>query len=331
MLTPKQNVLECIKGGNPDRFVSQYEFMKLFRSDPFTVSNTAPKPGELNVVNAWGVTRSWPKGTPGVFPVHDAEHIVIKDICEWQKYVKAPNVKFSDTEWEKAIADYESVDRDKYFVGPSIHPGLFEQCHYLMEIQNCLISFYEEPDAMHDLIKYLTDWEIQYADELCSHVHPSVCFHHDDWGTQISTFLSPDMFAEFYLDAYKEIYGYYRSRGVELIVHHSDSYAETLVPYMIEMGVDIWQGVMTTNDIKGCIQKYGGQISFMGGIDSAKVDFPEWTEDIVKAEVRKACETYGNGGKYFIPCCSQGGPMSTFPGVYDLVSQEIDNISKEMF
>ena len=69
----------------------------------------------------------------------------------------------------------------------------------------------------------------------------------------------------------------------------------------------------------------------MGGIDSAKVDFPEWTEDIVKAEVRKACETYGNGGKYFIPCCSQGGPMSTFPGVYDLVSQEINNISKEMF
>ena len=31
--------------------------------------------------------------------------------------------------------------------------------------------------------------------------------------------------------------------GVDVIVHHSDSYAATLVPYMIEMGIDVWQGV----------------------------------------------------------------------------------------
>jgi hypothetical protein len=24
---------------------------------------------------------------------------------------------------------------------------IFEQCHYLLEIQNCLINFYEEPEA----------------------------------------------------------------------------------------------------------------------------------------------------------------------------------------
>ena len=54
------------------------------------------------------------------------------------------------------------------------------------------------------------------------------------------------MFEEFLLPAYKDIYGCYKENGVELIVHHSDSYAATLVPYMIEMGIDIWQGVMTT-------------------------------------------------------------------------------------
>ena len=29
MLTAKENLLECIRGGNPDRFVNQYEFIKL--------------------------------------------------------------------------------------------------------------------------------------------------------------------------------------------------------------------------------------------------------------------------------------------------------------
>jgi len=101
-----------------------------------------------------------------------------------------------------------------------------------------------------------------------------------------NSFVSPDMFEEFFLPAYKKIYGFYKANGVELIVHHSDSYAANLVPHMIEMGIDIWQGVMTTNNIPDLIKQYG--------------------------------ET-------------SGLPMSSFPGVYDVVNKEIDRMSKEMF
>ena len=153
MLTPKQNLLETIHGGNPDRFVNQYEFIKILTGDPYAQHNPAPKYGEHNVVNAWGVTRSYPEGTPGAFPVHDAAHIVCPDVTEWQKYVKAPNLKFSDAEWEPYLKRAEEVNRDEYYVSPFIAPGIFEQCHYLMEIQNTLINFYEEPEAMADLIK----------------------------------------------------------------------------------------------------------------------------------------------------------------------------------
>ena len=126
-------------------------------------------------------------------------------------------------------------------------PVFFEQCHHLGEIQTTLINLYEEPEAMHELIDYLTEFELQLAEEICTHLKPDGLFHHDDWGSQTSHFMSPAMFEEFYLPGYKKIYGYYKSHGVELIVHHSDSYAATFVPYMIDMGVDIWQGVMTTN------------------------------------------------------------------------------------
>ena len=37
-------------------------------------------------------------------------------------------------------------------------------------------------------------------------------------------FLSPEMFREFFVPAYKKIYGFWKENGVELIVHHSDSY-----------------------------------------------------------------------------------------------------------
>ena len=49
MLTPKQNMLEVIKGGNPDRFVNQYEAVQLL-FHPFMFANPLLEPGQENVV-----------------------------------------------------------------------------------------------------------------------------------------------------------------------------------------------------------------------------------------------------------------------------------------
>ena len=329
MLTKRQNLLETIHGGHPDRFVNQYEAFAMQIGNAFSIHNPGPKLGEHNVVNAWGVTKSWPIGTPGAFPVHTPDKIVIKDIEEWQKYLKVPQVKYDAQVWEPFIEAAEKVDRNEYFVTSFVVPGIFEQCHYLMEIQNCLVAFYDSPDEMKELIEVLTQFELDLAEEICKYIKPDALFHHDDWGSQVSTFLSPDMFREFIKPAYMKIYSYYKSHGVELVVHHSDSYAATLVPDMIDMGIDIWQGVMTSNNIPELIKKYGGKISFMGGIDSAKVDYEGWTKEVIQAEVDRACAECGT--LYFIPNASQGLAMSTFPGVYDALSEAIENENKKYF
>lgn len=329
MLTPRQNLLETIHGGNPDRFVNQFEALAMMRQTPLAMAFPKPVLGGEPVKDAWGVTKSWPVGTPGAFPVHDAEHVVIKDIEHWRDYVQAPNLDFPEEVWLACAAEAEKIDRNETFATFFYAPGLFEQCHCLMEIQNCLISFYEYPDEMHELIDYITDWEIAYAEKICKYLKPDALFHHDDWGSQISTFISPEMFEEYFVPAYKRLYGYYKAHGVELVVHHSDSYAATLVPHMIDIGIDIWQGTMTSNNIPELIRKYGGKISFMGGVDSAKVDFEGWTPEVVAQEAERACRECGK--KYFIPCGSQGGPGSTFPGVYDELSKQIDVMSQKMF
>ena len=68
-----------------------------------------------------------------------------------------------------------------------------------MDIPQTMMNFIEEPEAMHELIDYLTDWELEYADKVCKYLKPDALFHHDDWGTQTSTFISPAMFEEFFL------------------------------------------------------------------------------------------------------------------------------------
>ena len=329
MLTIRQNLLETIRGGNPDRFVKQYEFMEMMMLTPHSKRNKRAVKGEPPTVDLWGVTKVFPDNTPGPFPIHTPETIVIKDMENWRDYVKAPPLDYPEEEWLECAKLYENIDRNEKFATFFYVPGIFEQCHYLMEIQNCLMAFYEYPDEMHELIDWIADWEVAYAEKVCKYFKPYALFHHDDWGSQISTFISPAMFEEFYLPAYKRVYGTYKKNGVELIVHHSDSYAATLVPYMIEMGVDIWQGVMKSNNIKNLIDTYGGKISFMGGVDSAEIDYEGWTPEVVAEKVEYACTTFGK--KFYIPSASQGGPYSTFPGVYETMDGEIEKMSAKLF
>ncbi|GAB6907217.1 Uroporphyrinogen-III decarboxylase [Desulfosarcina cetonica] len=326
MLTKKQNLLETIKGGRPDRFVNQYEFMELTVFIPGFKYPLAP--GQT-VKDDWGITFDFPEGQIGAFPLHDDKHKVIKDITQWREQVKAPRLDFKDEEWGPVIEQAGKVNREEQFLAACQMPGIFEMTHHLMGMEDALMALYEEPEEMHGLIALLKDQELRRAELIIERLHPDALFHHDDWGGQASTFLSPNMYADFFLEPYKEIYKFWKDNGIELIVHHSDSYAATYVPLMIEMGIDIWQGTMTTNDIPKLIEAYGKQITFMGGLDSGVIDFPEWTPEICAEHVEKACRSFGK--HYFIPCLTQGLPFSSFPGVYDEVSRQIDIMSKKMF
>lgn len=325
MLTKRQNLMETIKGGKPDRFVNQYEFLDIIVEAPL---RKRPQRGSA-VTNEWGVTLSWPEEQLGPFPLHDEDHLAIKDVAKWREVIQIPSLEFSDEQWAPAIEHANAVDREDKFVTAFFASGTFEMTHYLMGMENAMLNLYEEPEHMHDLIACLTDYEIRYAEQIIEHLKPNALFHHDDWGSQIASLVSPKMFREFYLEPYKKAYGFWKDNGVELIVHHSDSYAANLVPSMIEMGIDIWQGVMTTNDTPDLIEEYGGKISFMGELDSGPLDNPDWDNKVIADHVQKCCTTCGK--HYFIPCLTQGLNISSFPGVYDSASKAIDQMSKKMF
>lgn len=48
------------------------------------------------------------------------------------------------------------------------------------------------PEAMHELVDYLTEFELELAKVYIDKLKPDALFHHDDWGSQISTFISLD-------------------------------------------------------------------------------------------------------------------------------------------
>ncbi|MDD6159819.1 MAG: uroporphyrinogen decarboxylase family protein [Oscillospiraceae bacterium] len=324
MLTIKENLRETMKkDGHPDRYVKQYEFLDILVPDLYYMGDYPLIPNTQGY-DQFGVLWSFPEGQMGPFPVHDDEHRVLKDITQWREIVHKPFIPDDPGYWGMLNGMAAGVDRTQKYVCALQTQGIFERLHALMGMEDAMCNFYEEPEEMHALIDFLTEIELDFAKAMVERVGIDAVLHHDDWGSVASTFLSPDMFNEFILPAYKKIYGYYKEHNV-LIVHHNDGFAATLVPSMIEMGIDIWQGVIPSNDLPALLEKYAGQITFMGEIETRLLDVPDWTPELVREEVERACR---KGGPHsFIPCLTAGMPFTAFPGVGDAVNAEIDRMS----
>ena len=84
-----------------------------------------------------------------------------------------------------------------------------------------------------------------------------------------------------------------------IYMHHADCICQPLVEDMVEIGVDIWQGVIPQNDIVEIQRITHNQLAMVGGIDGPKLDVEDITEEEIRAHVRHAIDTYCAAGRFF--------------------------------
>ncbi|MBP5165937.1 MAG: uroporphyrinogen decarboxylase (URO-D) [Oscillospiraceae bacterium] len=267
--------------------------------DPISIWDIIFIEGE-NVLDHWGVNHRFiPGKDPGIIPMVNEQNQVIKDITHWRDYVTFPEIP-DDLDWDSVRAQIAEVDRDNEIIMLATFRGLFERAHCLMTFEDTLINMYEEPEAMNELFEAYTDWKLKVAKLLCDNLSFDVIQSHDDWGSKTSMFFSVDKFRELLKPHYKRLYDYYHERGI-IVMHHCDCYAAELAPEMVDLGVDIWEGVLPSNDIPKVQKATGGKMLLMGGLDQGLIDQADVTEEAVRAEVRRAIDEYAPGGA-FLPC-----------------------------
>lgn len=329
MLSKRENFEECINGGNPDRFVNQYE--------AFGLAINSPRGGEVlgapgtEWVGPWGVKLMWPEGQPGSYPNNHGENAVVQDISSWEDFVEIPEVPTDDASWEDARNELAAFDATDVFPGVFYGTGLFEQFHFLQGMDNGLMAFHIDPEASAALLDAIVEYELKFW-EIAREKLPNaeIAFHHDDWGGDRATLMSPEMFSEFITPRYEKIYGRIKDLGFKYVIHHCDSYAKELVPDMIKMGIDAWQGATAENDVPALVEEFGGKISFMGNLNNTVIDHGEWSVEAINEYVDEQVKAVASK-HYFIPCLVRGLGFSMYDGVYDAASERIDYLSKEYF
>ena len=176
--------------------------------------------------------------------------------------------------------------------------GLFERSHHLMGMETALMNYMEYPDEMAALLRVIADYKIKYIRMVAEHCHPDIIFYHDDWGSKQNLFLPPRVWRAIIKPLQKEISDVIHECGM-LYMHHADCICQPIVTDMVEIGVDIWQGVIAQNDIPEIQRFTEGKLAMCGGIDGPKIDIADISEEAIRAEVRRAIDTYCPAGRFF--------------------------------
>lgn len=290
----RENAMAILNKKQPDYYFDLMDAVQLL-PDPVSMLN-CPKQDGKEHKDTWGTTYIWLPGAPGPHPHVTSENAVIKDIEKWQEQVKIPSVKGLD--WTEAERVEETIHRNEKFVGVMFGGGLFERSHHLMGMQEALIAYIEYPEKMYDLLEAIKEYKIAYIEEMAKRVHPDIIFYHDDWGSKQNLFLPPDLWRKIIKPHQREISKAIHDNGM-IYMHHADCICQPIVEDMVEIGIDIWQGVIAQNDIVEIQNITNGALAMVGGIDGPAIDSDRVTDEQIRAEVRRAIDTYCPAGRFF--------------------------------
>ncbi len=290
----RENAIAIYNRQQPDYYFDVMSALDLI-PDPVLMGDLCPQDGQEHK-DSWGTVYIFKPGAPGAHPHVNAENAVIKDIEKWEEQLKVPDLDHLD--WTEAVKYAESINRKEKFAAFMCAGGLFERTHHLMGMETALINYMEYPDEMAGLLRAIADYKKKYIRLVAEKCHPEVIFYHDDWGSKQNLFLPPRVWRELIKPLQKEIADTIHECGM-IYIHHADCICQPIVTDMVEIGVDIWQGAIAQNDIPEIQRITEGKLAICGGIDGPKVDIENITEEEIRAEVRRAIDTYCPAGRFY--------------------------------
>ena len=194
------------------------------------------------------------------------------DIKERKDWDKVKHLLFENLEkriYSGAYRDAKTTAEKASRFFASAGPLVFEDILFICGHVNMLLGMADDPDWFSDMANTYAELTIKLQETLFEREgYPDGLFYYEDLGFKGKTFMSPRMYRELLFPVHKYTFDWAHSKGLPVILH-SCGYFETLIPDLIETGVDCFQTleVKAGMDVVKIHQKFGERVSFMGGID----------------------------------------------------------------
>jgi len=182
--------------------------------------------------------------------------------------------------------------------------GIFEFAQRMVGMENLLMMMITNEKASCALFDKLLELKLDYWQTALAELGDlvDIVTYADDYGTQTSQLISPDMFRRLVKPRVKILFEAF----AKLAPHakrffHSDGNVRPLIPDFLEMGVDILNPIhIRAKDMQPAALKrdFGRDLVFWGGGVDTQGILPNGTPAEVKDDVRRNIEALAPGGGY---------------------------------
>lgn len=165
--------------------------------------------------------------------------------------------------------DERFVGLEGKYVLTGIVMFLWERMWALHGFENSLVDLYLEQEKMEELADRIMEFNLGVVENLSrryvDRIHGLI--FSDDWGTQESLMINPELWREFFKPRYRILFDAIRKAGWHVWMH-TDGRVNDIVEDLIEVGLDVIQ-IMSPNvvGIEEIGAKFRGRICFTGGCD----------------------------------------------------------------
>lgn len=170
----------------------------------------------------------------------------------------------------------------------------------LRGFEGFLTDFHVHPEIAEFLLEWCTEGACRDA-EMYARSGVDIYRLGDDLGAQDSLLVSPEVFRKFIKPCFTKMIATVKKANPDVIIAmHSDGNIESIIPDVIEIGVELLNPIqpecMDPAKIK---REYGESLSFWGSIGTQGT-LPFGSEQDVREEVKRRMDTIGQGGGFII-------------------------------
>jgi uroporphyrinogen decarboxylase len=258
--------------------------------------------------DAWGST--WCVAEPGI--VGEVKEPALADWASMATY-KLPWELIKDADMSQVNQGRAETDR---FVLAATEVRPFERMQFLRGTENLFIDLAAGVKELYLLRDMIHEFNLEAMRRWAGTDVDGLSFM-DDWGSQTSLLISPDLWRSFFKPMYKEYCSIAHASG-KFVFFHSDGHIEAIYPDLIEIGVDAVNSQLFCMDIEKLAKSYKGKITFWGEIDRQNI-LPLGSAEDVRAAVRRVRHALDDGKVGVIAQCEWGirNPRENIEAVFD--------------
>jgi uroporphyrinogen decarboxylase len=181
--------------------------------------------------------------------------------------------------------------------------GVFEQAKHRLGDAETLTLPFEDPARLERELDRITEWKMAVYGAYVA-AGTDIAWIGDDLGMQRNLIMSPEHYRRLYRPRHQCIVQHLRAIRPDVrIAFHCCGFVTTLIPDLIELGIDVLEAVQAEcMDLAQLKREFGCDLSFWGGVGAQSV-LARTTPAQVTEGVRRTLATMAPGGGYIAAPC----------------------------